>query len=171
MYEELKNRHLNLELYNSVVVDEENELTYFLMYNLSGQLLGFTKYNPNGDKKVRNNPKEGKYYTICTKDTLAVWGVETLYFRKDILCVTEGIFDACRLHNLGLPAVATMSNNPKHIKSWLHSLNRKIVAFCDGDSAGRYLAKYGDEAVFLPEGRDLGDLSNDEVTELASKYL
>lgn len=34
-----------------VVIDEESGIATFLLYNLSGKLVGYQRYNPKGDKK------------------------------------------------------------------------------------------------------------------------
>jgi len=46
----LKHRHLDLELHRPIL-DEELNIATFLLYNLSGQLVGYQQYNPLGDKK------------------------------------------------------------------------------------------------------------------------
>ena len=48
-------------------------------------------------------------------------------------------------------------------------LNRKVVAVCDNDVAGRKLAKFGHVAVFTEE-KDLGESSDEFVTALLKKF-
>jgi hypothetical protein len=50
----LKQRHLDLELHRPIL-DEELNIATFLLYNLSGQLVGYQQYNSLGDKKVFNS--------------------------------------------------------------------------------------------------------------------
>ncbi len=46
--------------------DRAGEVVTFPMWNLSGELVGYQTYRPNGDKKKFNNPHEGRYYTYTT---------------------------------------------------------------------------------------------------------
>lgn len=167
--EHLKRRHLDLDLHRPVI-DEENRVATFFLWNLSGQLCGYQQYRPEGEKKPQNNPKEGKYFTHRKMPTLAVWGVETLYLTPDVLFLTEGIFDAARLTEKGVSAIAALTNNPTaDLKNWLECLNRKVVAVCDNDAAGKRLAKFGDCVVFTTD-HDLGDSSDEFVTNLIAQF-
>ncbi len=167
--EHLKDRHLNLELHRPMV-DEENRVATFFLYNLSGALVGYQQYRPEGEKKPQNNPKEGKYFTYRKQPTLAVWGVESLHLSPNVVFLTEGVFDACRLTEKGYSALAVLSNNTgKDLSNWLSMLNRKVVAVCDNDAAGKRLAKFGDVAVFC-EDHDLGDSTDEYVTKLLQTY-
>lgn len=170
--EHLKRRHLNLELH-CPVLDEELGIATFYCWNLSGQLVGYQQYNPLGDKKIFNNRFEGKYYTYRNKNqpTVVVWGVESLYQSDGVVYLTEGIFDACRMTNVGQSALATLANNPPaDYKNWLRMLNRPVVAVCDNDVAGRKLAKFGDYVEVVPDDKDLGEAPDDYVRYLLNKY-
>jgi DNA primase len=168
LVEHLKSRHLDLELHRPVLSDTEGVATFYL-WNLSGQLVGYQQYRPLGEKKPQNNPKEGKYFTYRKQPTLAVWGVESLKYPGSVF-VCEGVFDACRLTEKGCAAVAVLSNNIGwDLKNWLSTLNRRVVAVCDNDSAGKKLAKFGHEAVFTAD-KDLGDSSEDYVNSLVLHY-
>ncbi len=165
----LVDRHLNLDLHRPVVDEVERVATFFL-YNLSGQLVGYQQYRPEGEKKPQNNPKQGKYFTYRHQPTLSVWGVESLHLTPDVVFLTEGVFDAARLTGRGYSALAALSNNPNQdLRNWLTCLNRKVVAVCDNDDAGRKLAKFGDVAVFTLD-HDLGDSTDEYVTQLLETY-
>ena len=165
----LKDRYLNLELHRPVV-DEVERVATFYLWNLSGQLVGYQQYRPEGEKKPQNNPKQGKYFTYRKQPTLAVWGVESLHLSPNVVFLTEGVFDACRLTERGYSALAVLSNNTgTDLKNWLSMLNRKVVAVCDNDDAGRKLAKFGDVAVFC-EDHDLGDSSDEFVNTLVLRF-
>ena len=165
----LLDRHLNLDLHQPVI-DEVNRVATFFLYNLSNQLVGYQQYKPEGSKKNNNDPKEGKYFTYRTKTTLAVWGLESLHLSPNVLFVTEGIFDACRLTELGFSAVAVLTNNPSSdLANWLRMLNRKVVVVADNDNAGKKLAKFGQYVEFTTD-HDLGDSSEEFVRQLVSKY-
>ncbi len=88
-------RGVNLEKTN-VLLDEENVYCTFLLYNLSGKLVGYQHYNPNADKTFNQGCSEGKrktreemvqmmrYYTWTTKigkiNELAVLGFRNSKF-------------------------------------------------------------------------------------------
>lgn len=50
-----------------------------------------------------------------------------------------------------------------HLKSWINSLGYHTIALCEGDKAGKMLAKIADEAIYLPDKKDVGDLSYEEI--------
>lgn len=168
--EHLKSRHLDLQLHRPML-DEVEGLATFYLYNLSGQLVGYQQYRPTGEKKPNNNPKLGKYFTYKKQPTLAVWGVESLHLTPNVVFVTEGVFDAARLTELGVSALAVLSNNPSaDLRNWLTCLNRLVVVVADNDAAGKRLAKFGDVAVYT-EDKDLGDSSEEFVKNLVKTYV
>lgn len=161
---------MDIELHRPALDDVERVATFYL-WNLSGQLVGYQQYRPEGEKKPQNNPKAGKYFTYRKMPTLAVWGVESLFLTPHVLFLTEGVFDAARLTERGVGAVAALSNNPTaDFRNWLMCLNRKVVAVCDNDDAGRRLAKFGHVAVYTDE-HDLGDSSDEYVTQLMERFV
>ena len=165
----LQSRHLDLDLHRPMLDDAEGVATFYL-WNLSGQLVGYQQYRPLGDKKPNNNPKLGKYYTYRKQPTLAVWGVESLDLSPNVVFLTEGVFDAARLTSRGYSALAVLTNNPSpDLRNWLTCLNRRVVAVCDNDSAGRKLAKFGDLVLFTEE-KDLGDSSDEFVTKVLKDF-
>lgn len=165
----LRCRHLDVELHRPMLDESERVVTFYL-WNLSGQLVGYQQYRPEGEKKPQNNPKQGKYFTHRKQPTVAVWGVESLHLSPHVVFLTEGVFDAARLTEKGYSAVAVLSNNPtSDLANWLTCLNRKVVAVCDNDAAGRKLARFGDVAVFTTD-KDLGDSSDDDVNKLLMEY-
>ena len=165
----LKRRHLDVNLHRPMV-DEDARVATFFLYNLSGQVVGYQQYRPEGDKKPGNNPKLGKYFTYKKQPTLAVWGVESLHLTPHVLFLTEGVFDAARVTERGFSCVAALSNDPSpDLRNWLSMLNRVVVAVCDNDAAGRRLAKFGDRSVFT-EGKDLGDSDQSFVDNLLAQH-
>lgn len=165
----LKDRHANLDLHR-FLVDEENQVATALLYNLSGEVVGYQQYRPSADKTRRNDPKEGRYYTHKTEGTLVVFGVESLHLTPHLVFLVEGMFDAARLCSRGFSALAVLSNNPtSDLKDWLKCLNRKVVAVCDDDAPGLKLAKFGHEAVVM-KSHDVGDSTEQELGELLLKY-
>jgi hypothetical protein len=164
----LLERAIQFHRYSTISWDEETAA--FELHNLSGQLVGYQQYRPTGDKKQFNNPKEGRYFTYC-KDNIGVWGLETLGYRHDVLFVVEGVFDCVKLHNLNLPAIAVLANDPKKIRPWVNSLARTTVAICDNDTAGRKLGKLCQHRLHVVgEKKDLGEMSNEQVRDFIKFY-
>lgn len=165
----LKTRRLEVDRYTSVYLDEERRIITFLVWNLSGQLVGFQKYRPDDEKLMKNSEEVGRYYTFFSpedkKRMLGVWGLETFNYRDDVLCFTEGVFDAAQLHRFNLPAAAVFSNDPKPIRPWLTILPRRLIGFRDNDDAGKRLEKYMDECVVMTE-KDLGDSTDQDINSI-----
>jgi len=175
MKDHLRNRWFDTEKYPNMTVDAESAT--FRLWNLSGKLVGYQTYTPSLPKIHVDDPRQARYYTWVTKPEasknaeLAVWGLETVAWNGRYLFLTEGVFDACRLHWHGLPAVAVLSCNPVPLKSWLTAMPQHKVACVQGDKAGSKLAKFGDSCVMLPEGEDVGSLTETQFKEYFGKYL
>jgi hypothetical protein len=172
----LLSRGLNPDQY-SVILDEDKCIATFLIWDLSGRLVGYQRYNPKGIKHVRNDKTFSdhlKYFTYAgvegdefhaSKKKLIAWGFESFKVGQRVLFITEGIFDAVKLHNVRLPALAVISNDPKHLQSLFKALGRTIIAVCDRDNAGSKLANYADVALYVPKPyHDLGDMPQEEVS-------
>lgn len=165
----LRKRHCVLELHRPWL-DEENHVATFPLWNLSGQMVGYQQYRPLASKDRQNDPRESRYFTFRKQPTLCLFGVETLHLTPNVVFLTEGVFDACRLTERGVSALAVLScDQNKELRAWLRSLNRLVVAVCDNDAAGRKLAKFGDVAVTM-ESHDLGDATAQEVTQLLKRF-
>jgi hypothetical protein len=175
MTEHLLSRWFDQTKYPNATL-HENQLTLPL-YNMSGKFVGYQTYNPTLPKLHVDDPRLARYFTWVTKPCgsknaeVAVWGLETVNWYDKVLFLTEGVFDACRLHWHGFPAVAVLSNNPVHLRSWLKALPSKKVACVQGDAAGMKLAKFGDYQVFLPAGKDVGDLTESELEQCFARFL
>lgn len=178
MRSHLRDRHVIPSLYkNSIVIDEENRVITFLLWNFSGQLVGYQQYRPdNHEKAVKNHPDK-RYYLFLgdeggdiqnrSKRRLGIFGIETLkMFNKGPVLLVEGVFDACRLHTQGYAALGLLTANPKKSRSLLTTIHRPLISICDGDPEGRKLAKYGDHAIYLEDGLDVGDLTEFEFEAL-----
>lgn len=154
-----------------IVIDEKNQDVYFYLYNLSGQLVGYQKYNPHNQKQVKPgmDPRLAKYFTWVSDEgtgkLIAVWGLESLNVMEDeYVFITEGIFDIARVHEAGHPGVAVLCNNPSDsLKNWLHILPQKKIVIYDNDSAGIKLKKVGDYCYTVPTGKDVNDLTPEET--------
>jgi hypothetical protein len=153
-------------------MDEETGDTHFFLYNLSGQMVGFQKYNPDYVKTGQSNledPRMAKYFTWVSEEGLgrkiAVWGLESLDLMTDkFVFITEGIFDAARIQEAGYPAIAVLCNNPSDsLKGWLATLPQKKIVIYDNDGPGRKLIKVGDFSYTVPRDKDVNDLTPEEA--------
>jgi hypothetical protein len=146
-----------------------------LLYNLSGQLIGFQQYNPNKPKdhyKGEFGRDVVKYYTYVSKQGtgkdahIAVWGLQNIDLDRDKeIWITEGIFDATKLVNAGLPALAALTSTPsKQLKQWFQLTGKKIIAILDSDDAGSKLKSAAHVSYVTPKPyKDLGEMSQEEV--------
>ena len=139
LFNHLLSRNFDASLYEGIVLDERNQILTVYLHNLSGQLVGYQRYNPNSEDKRTNIPKDARYFTHRTSGQHAVWGLETLNTQLSDCFVVEGIFKASALHRLGFNAIAVLCNNPKPLKSWLFALPYRLIAIGDNDDAGRKL--------------------------------
>jgi len=166
----LRSRHFDTELHTAWV-DENEGVSTFPLWNLSGKLVGYQQYRPSGEKKMFNNPKEGRYFTFRKDRVVGVWGLES-WNLSNTLFITEGVFDACRLTSRGYSAIAMLANDlDPSTKEWIYTVraSRFVVAVCDNDPAGRRLARHGHVAHVVETG-DLGDASEEYVTKLIKTY-
>jgi len=164
MIEHLESRRCDTSLYKGLALTPTTAT--FPLWNLSGQLVGFQQYTPNAPKQAKK-PSEGRYWTIFNqKNCQTAFGLDVLGSKSKPLYLVEGAFDACPLHNLEENCLATLSNNPQHLKMWLRSLGYYTIALCEGDKAGRMLSKVADEAIYLPDGKDIGDLTYKQIKEI-----
>lgn len=70
-------------------------------------------------------------------------------------------------------AVATLSNDvDDSLARWLWMVRRvrPVVAVCDNDRAGRKLAKCGTTSHVMEEGKDMGEASDEYVTNFLRNY-
>jgi hypothetical protein len=167
MQSHLESRGLDVSQY---ALSWDADTVSFMLFNLTGQLVGYQNYRPDAEKRPSNDPRLSRYFTWC-RNNIAVWGLETYHWRTDVLFIAEGVFDACKLHNLGLPAVAVLSNNPVQLKNWLACVPRRIIAVCDDDAPGRALGKLANLAITCEQGQDLGDMTQTQVIDFIKKNI
>jgi len=115
-------------------------------------------------KRRLTTPPGGRYFTITPRGTLACWGIEALDPKKKDLYIVEGVFKASALHMTGRNALAVLSNNPKHLKSWLHTLPYRLIGIGDGDKAGRHMQRVAGEG--FQSDFDLDEYSTEELDQL-----
>ena len=168
--EHLEGRYVDFERVRPLI-DEEDRVACFLLYNFSGQIVGKMQYRPDQGKDRKNDEKYGKYYQYYTEGVmLPVWGLEYWHL-SDTLFICEGIFDAIRFINRGYSAIAVFTTNPKPLRRWLQIItqNRKTVAICDAGKGGKLLAKYGKYSMIM-EDDDPGSATEEEITDIIERW-
>lgn len=165
----LKSRWFDPDLYNGVWIEPDVSVTVAI-WNWSEQMVGYQKYEP-GAPRLHTNQAGTRYHTWFGEGKIGVWGLETVNWRGGDLFLTEGIFNAGRLHWHGLQAVAVIANDPKHLRNWFSVLPHRRIAALDGDSAGIKLAKYAHQSILMPSGEDVGSLSEMKFKELFAQWL
>jgi len=162
-----------------VFLDEENGFVTFLLYNLSGQIVGYQRYNPDGSKTINGRHSneladDAKYFTYIHtegeekpregKKSIGFWGLETVRPDDRLVFLTEGIFDAVKVHNAGYSALALLMNDPKKYRPWFRAMSKVFVPILDRDDASTKLRKLGDRYFVVPEPyHDLGEMPQGEA--------
>ena len=164
----LEDRHIVAGFHFPLVSEYDGTAT-FLLWNLSGQIVGFQQYRPFVYEKNTNNPRDARYFTITKPGTVVVWGCEYLHLSPNVVFVTEGIFDAARFHKYGYSAIATLGSSLSNdTVRWLHSLSRTIVTILDNDDAGKKLAKVGH--LSFTTITDPSDATEEEIQKIIKSY-
>lgn len=166
LIEHLRSRGINPKLYRLSKCYSTNKIT-FLLYNLSGQIVGYQHYRPLIEEKgVKNNPKLGRYFTKLPKATIGVFGLELLNPKDKRLFVVEGVFKAGVLHRLGYNAIAVLGANPVPLRGWFKAMRGqwKLIAIGDADKAGKELVKIVGEGFQSP--KDLDEMTDEEIRRL-----
>ena len=165
----------------AVIVAEKDNFAYFLLYNLSGKIVGLQRYNPDGYKdrskhyrEIRNlgslDESKLKYLTKVTRENveknvpqLAVYGMHTVDERKFVF-VVEGIFDAVKLESVGMPVIAVLTNAPKKFKNFFFVLQKTTIVWRDNDKASEEMKQIADVSVITPPPyKDLGEMPLEQV--------
>lgn len=140
--EELSRRGVDKDSEVQVFIDEVTCTATFLLYGLiTERLLGYQTYNPRSSEKRYNDPKlGGRYYTyqpkVKSSGDFAVFGLDYPQEGGTVF-VTEGVFEAVRLINLGYNSIAVLcSSPPLKLVEELHRHYEEVVWCGDNDDAG-----------------------------------
>jgi len=178
MYDHLKQRGIDPDKTRCIFDEKEGDVFFFL-YNLSGQLIGYHKYNPKYPKTGQGklvDPRLAKYFTWVSDDykgkKIAVWGLESTNIEDKFLFICEGLFDAARIQEAGYPAIAVLCNDPSSsLKSWLNTLPQKKIVIYDNDSAGKKLRRVGDYSYSVSGAKDINDLNIEDAKIFLNQCL
>ena len=175
MLRHLTSRGLHPENYQSVVVDEQEGVVTFLLFDFSGAITGYQRYKPGAPKKLASerNSAELKYFIHATSGRFAVFGLESVLSKKEPVFVTEGVFEAASLHSKGAQAIAILGVTQFRLvpQIWLmKAAGYRFVACIQSGKAGRQMldiVKPAPEDIeWLPEGMDVDDLDDEQLEEL-----
>ena len=150
------------------ILSKESGVIYFLLWNLSGQLVGFQQYIPNAPKSG-NHPKDCRYYTYTTKvdskSIPAIWGLHTYSLSTKRIFIVEGVFDAVKLHNIGECAIALLGNaGSKSVKQWLSLIRAEKISILDSDQSSNALKRLSNRWYVTPSPyKDLGEMPQNKV--------
>ena len=166
----LIDRGVDFNIHQPILTEDE---AYFLLYNLSGQIVGYQKYNPTYPSRGTNNrqTRDRRYYNYVTSGQIGVFGLESYSLNTRVVFVVEGVFDACRLTRRGVCALAMLTNDPSSsMKNFLLGLGKTLVAICDNDKSGNKLRRAAHYSETVIGAKDLGDSPEEYVSFLIKKY-
>lgn len=157
---------MDLNIYPSLVLDQENEIATFYLYNLSQKIVGYQKYNPNATSKKINNEETGRYYTYLPKGVDGVFGLEQINPNDRTIYIVEGVFKAVNLHRLGFNAIAVLTSSPKRLKTWFRILKPtwNLVAIGDNDPAGQKLVNIVKKGFLSPT--DIDEMPDEDIMKM-----
>lgn len=170
----LESRGVNIEKQHGLSICEDKESATFLLYNTTGQLVGFQEYSyrkPKEHKKGAMGRGVVRYYTYVSPEPaskhkmLAVFGLDKMLFTERKLFIVEGIFDCIKLQNAGLNAIAVIGGTPsRQLISWVKTLQKEVYVILDSDGLGSKMKRFGGKSFITPKPyKDLGDMPQNEV--------
>jgi len=185
MIDKLNSNALSMEraadYYKSRKITKESVIKYKLGYSDKQDMVTIPVYSPDGIcLGFVGRSVEGKVF----KNTPGLQKSKTLFNlqrakRYDKVFVVESSFDAIRLEQVGVHAVATLGATiSKEQRKLLKQYFNQVIVLGDNDEAGRNMSKKmidffgsGCIAPSLPEGiKDVSDLSNDDLKSFVDKF-
>ena len=167
--EHLLSRYVDFDIHTVYMSDTK---ATFMIYNLSGQIVGYQQYNPLAPH-LSSNALDGRYYTRRSPH-LCVFGLETLSESENTIFITEGVFDATRLTIKGCSGIALLTNSPNSsMLNFLACLSKRRILISDNDKGGELLRKSLTKLVdhiIIPPFKDLGESTEDYVNQIIHEY-
>jgi hypothetical protein len=169
LYEHLKARGLDANDYQCVLDEDEYVATFFL-FNLNGRITGYQRYNPRSTDKKANDPKLGRYYTYTPRGTDAIFGLETDDGRGPLF-VVEGVFKQSAVRRAGFNCIAVLGSDPKRLRPWFGIVreSRKLISIGDNDPAGEKFVRRVGYGCTSPV--DLDEMDVNDVRDLCEKLI
>jgi hypothetical protein len=174
VHEHLLSRGCEPSKYHMFVSEEDRTAT-FLLWNVSGQLVGYQQYRPDAPKTGKGNRQDLRYWTFIGPEgnfkKTAVFGLETLSWSDKHFFICEGIFDAIKVHNAGFPCLALLCNDPAPLWNFLIATGKKIIAIVDNDNAGQKMKKFASDVLQVPPiYKDIGDMKQEDANILLRNF-
>lgn len=169
----LLQRGLDLRNYSSVYVSEEEYSATFLLWNLSGQLVGYQEYRPLGSKKEKKDLSKMKYRTQVGQGFhQPVWGLESILPTTKQIFLVEGIFDAAKLHQAGVSALAIFSSgSSRQLAQFLNLLPYRLISILDNDDSKKSFSSFSDRTLITPSPyKDVGEMPVSEIRTFLSEH-
>jgi len=165
----LLSRHIDFDIHTVYMSDTT---ATFMLYNLSGQIVGYQRYQPLAPH-LSSNALDGRYYTRRSPH-LCVFGLETLSESQNTIFITEGIFDIARLTIKGRSGIALLTNSPNSsMLNFLACLPQRRILISDNDKGGEFLRKVLTKIVdeiIIPPYKDMGEAPEDYVNKIEYEY-
>lgn len=169
LYEHLLSRGLDPKDYHCVIDEDECIATFFL-FDLTGRITGYQRYNPRSTDKKCNDPKLGRYYTYTPRGTDAIFGLET-DDKRGPLFVCEAVFKQAAIRNAGFNAIATLGSDPKRLRPWFGIIEqtRPLIGIGDNDPAGEKFVRRVGYGTTSPT--DLDEMGTEDVRVLCRNLI
>lgn len=148
---------------------EKRDMVTIPIHSPDGILLGFVGRSVEG-KEFKNTPNLPKAKTLF--NLFRVKSAKQIY-------VVESSFDAIRLHQCGLPAVATLGSNVSNLQiDLLKKYFNDIIVIADNDEAGASMVKKLRDKLshrlsvlsLDSKYKDVGDMSDEEIKALSADF-
>jgi DNA primase len=153
----------------SLGYSEKQDMVTVPVHSPDGMSVGFVGRSIEG-KEFKNTPGLPKAKTLFNLNRVKT---------ADKVYVVESSFDAIRLDQVGLPAVATLGSNVSNLQiELLQKYFNNIIVIADNDEAGgnmktKIIEKLGSRVSVIQlnkEYKDIGDMSDEDIKKLEVSF-
>jgi len=153
----------------SLGYSEKQDMVTVPVHSPDGMPVGFVGRSIEG-KEFKNTPGLPKAKTLFNLNRVKT---------ADKVYVVESSFDAIRLDQVGLPAVATLGSNVSNIQiELLQKYFNNIIVIADNDEAGgnmkdKIIEKLGSRVSVIQlnkQYKDIGDMSDEDIKQLEVSF-
>jgi len=153
----------------SLGYSEKQDMVTVPVHSPDGMSVGFVGRSIEG-KEFKNTPGLPKAKTLFNLNRVKT---------ADRVYVVESSFDAIRLDQVGLPAVATLGSNVSNLQiELLQKYFNNIIVIADNDEAGgnmktKIIEKLGSRVSVIQlnkEYKDIGDMSDEDIKKLEVSF-
>jgi len=149
----------------SLGYSEKQDMVTIPVHSPDGMCVGFVGRSVKG-KEFKNTPKLPK--------SKILFNLHRIRTSRSVY-VVESSFDAIRLDQVGLPAVATLGSNVSNIQTdMLQKYFNEVIVIADNDEAGgnmrdRILEKLGSRVTLVTldkQFKDIGDMDDEAIKKI-----